>query len=296
MRKANARVSSIAAIFALALLAMPALAQPAEDAPHVVLVAGEEIRYGSEETLGRLGEFLESRLGMRYTLLTTGAREDIPGMEALQDADLAVFAIRRRALSYRHMRILQEYLGAGKPLLAIRTTSHAFDPTGAYDHLPDITDIGDETPGPDDPVAWRTFDQDVLGCNYDGYPRGATAIRMLAEAMDHPIMEGLEGPYVIPDTMYRSAPLADTATTLLMGAAIDGGRDDERLHLDPEADIADEPVAWINDYNGASIFYTSIGGFEAFDACWYQRMLLNAVFWLLETPAPDNIEALLEDF
>ncbi len=261
-----------------------------------MLVAGETEIYESHVTLTRLGEFLEDHLGMTYTLITTDTREDIPGMEQIADADLAVLAIRRRALAYESMLAFQEYLEAGKPILAFRTTSHAFDPTGDYQHLPDITEVDPGELDPGDPVAWRSFDNDVLGCDYDGYPSGATAVRMPAGAMDHPIMEGLEGPYALRETMYRSAPLGETTELLLMGACIDGGLDNPRYHRDQDEEVPDEPLAWTNDYNGAPIFYTSMGGLPAWDADWYQRMMLNALFWLLDEPAPDNLKARLEEF
>ena len=140
------------------LLAAAGMAPHASDPrPHIVLVAAEA-EYDSQNTLRR---FAQDQLAkeFRWTLLAaTGPegtdRDDVPGLDALYDADLLVLSMRRRSLPVIQMDGLERYLRAGKPLVALRTSVVAFqtkrDPQPGY-------------------VVWDQFGQEVLGCNYQGY-------------------------------------------------------------------------------------------------------------------------------
>src|SRR5260370_24604164 len=55
---------------------------------------------------------------------------NIPGMAALDSADLCIMALRFRELPDEQMRHFVDYLNRGKPIIALRTSTHAF----AYDH------------------------------------------------------------------------------------------------------------------------------------------------------------------
>src|SRR5690625_5807338 len=47
-------------------------------------------------------------------------------MENLQSADLAIICLRFRELPDSEMRYFDEFLKAGKPLIGLRTSTHAF--------------------------------------------------------------------------------------------------------------------------------------------------------------------------
>ena len=106
-------------------------------------------------------------------------------------------------------------------------------------------------------------------------------------AVNFPILKGVEGPYQLRETLYINLPLADTTKVLMMGKCVDGVDKDKRYRIESDKDHVDQPVAWINDYNGGRIFYTSMGnGKAAFAAIWFRRMVINSVFWALEKPVP----------
>ena len=69
--------------------------------PRVVFVTGDH-EYSSEETMPIIASELEKRYGMMTTVLKSypdeNAEENIPGLEALSEADLAVFYLRWRRL------------------------------------------------------------------------------------------------------------------------------------------------------------------------------------------------------
>src|SRR5699024_6086122 len=52
---------------------------------------------------------------------------NIPGLEQLQKADLMVLFTRFRELPDEQMRYIQEYIQSGRPIMGMRTATHAFN-------------------------------------------------------------------------------------------------------------------------------------------------------------------------
>ena len=102
---------------------------------HVVLVSGDE-EYRSEEALTQLGKILAKHHGFKCTVLFAINPADgtidplncnnLPGLEALKTADLMIIATRFRDLPDEQMRHIVDYLDAGKPVIGMRTATHAF--------------------------------------------------------------------------------------------------------------------------------------------------------------------------
>lgn len=257
----------------LVVLTLAATAAGGADRPHVVLVVGEDHFYGADQSLPELAQELQRKHGLRCTVLRAASRTNIPGLETLRQADLAIFYIRRRLLPPEQIRYVREYLDAGKPLMAFRTTTHAFQP---FDGDP-----------PKDKVRWDDFDREVLGCRYGGYAAGETRVWAVAEAAQHPVLGDFDGPYQVRETLYRSLPLAESCQVLLMGTSVDGPGDDTRYRKRPGSDEPDQPLAWVNTYkSGSRIFYTSMGHRPTFQQPWFRRLVLRVVFWLLDRKMP----------
>jgi type 1 glutamine amidotransferase len=168
-------------------------------------------------------------------------------LDVLDDADLLVLYARRRTLPAEQVERFRAYLAKGKPLVAIRTSSHAFE-------------------------NWPEFDGEVLGCDYQGHHGndGTTAVRVAPGAEGDPLLRGvsaIEG----RGSLYRSNPLAATAVPLLAGTW---------------RDKPEEPAAWTNAYKGGRVFYTSLGHADDFQSPGFRRLLLNAVLWGLDKPVP----------
>jgi nicotinamidase-related amidase len=253
---------------------------PGDKRSRVVFLAAEG-EYGSNQTLPALAHELTIKYGLSCELLQGLAqrkgpdRNYLPNMQALAHADLVVLFARRRALPETQMQQLRDYLGRKKPLIAIRTSSHAFALRGAQ--------------APEGYAQWPDFDNEVLGCDYNGYPHGETKAYVAPEARSHPVMQGIRGPFQIRETMYRSSPLGPNCQVLMQGQCVSGAGDDRRYHVNPDKPEPPQPVAWINDYHGARIFSTSMGSDQAaFKQDWYRQMLTNAIFWALDRPVPEN--------
>ena len=102
---------------------------------HIVFVSGDE-EYRSEELMPQLAKILAVHHGFKCTVLFAIDRKDgtinpkqldnIPGLEAMKTADLMVIFTRFRDLPDDQMKFIVDYLNSGKPVLGLRTATHAF--------------------------------------------------------------------------------------------------------------------------------------------------------------------------
>ena len=112
------------------LSALSAVSAAAPQKPLVVFVTGDH-EYSGELTLPLIAAELEKNYGMRTKVLKAypdyNGEKDIPGLEALREADLAVFFLRWRQLPQEQLDYIDAYLKSGKPVMGFRTTTHAFN-------------------------------------------------------------------------------------------------------------------------------------------------------------------------
>lgn len=224
--------------------------------PTAVMVMAED-EYETNQTLPR---FAAERLGRNFRVELVFASEtapnDLPGLEVLRSADVALISVRRRILPAGQLELFREHVRAGKPLLGIRTASHAFSPRDSV--------------AVENGVAWPEFDAQVWGGNYSGH-HGADSpatIRAAPESVSHSVMQGIESrEFVSEGSLYKTSPVNASAELLLCG----------RVEGQPE-----EPVAWtMQREDGGRSFYTSLGHKSDFDHPTFVRMLFNSFFWAL---------------
>ena len=218
--------------------------------PTIVLISGE-FEYKSAESLPAFKKFLEAKYPVNCIYLERKGGtnvNDIPGLEALEHADLAVIFIRRMTLPEEQLNRFKKFLDAGKPVVGIRTASHAFE-------------------------NWKEWDHEVLGGNYHmhyGHDL-VPVIRAVPEAVRHPILHGLPAEFVANGGLYKNAPLPKDSTPLLFGTI-------------PDQPV--EPVAWTHSYHGARIFYTSLGHPKDFETEPFKQLVVNAIYWALNQSVP----------
>ncbi len=109
---------------------------------NVVLIAADD-EYRSEELIPQLAKILAVHHGCKCTVLFTinpatgfidpGA-QNIPGLEALDSADLLVIFARFRELPDEQMKHFVDYIESGKPVIGLRTATHAFNYTRHKDN------------------------------------------------------------------------------------------------------------------------------------------------------------------
>ena len=232
----------------VALLSCAAIAAGAESRPaplKVCLVSGSE-EYRSDASLAAFKAFLEANYPARCTLLKAKGFDDLPGLEALDDCDVALFFTRRLTIGGDPLARVRKYAESGRPIVALRTASHGFQ-------------------------NWLEFDGQVLGGHYQNHLGNdvTTRVRLAPEAAGHPVLDGVKGMASL-GSLYRNTPLAADATPLLIGTT-------------PEAT---EPVAWVREHKGGRVFTTSIGAPGDFENASYNRLVANALFWTARRDIP----------
>lgn len=246
-----------------------------EQKPLVVFVTGDH-EYSSEETMPLLARELERNYGMRTIVLKShpdqNAEENIPGLEALRDADLAVFFLRWRRLPEEQLKYIDEYLKSGKPVIGFRTSTHAFN--YPKDHaLHEWNAFGERAFG--SPPGWGGE------ANHTHYGHeSSTDVKVNDIAADHPILTGVDKNFHVRSWLYKVLPTypAKGATWLLMGTAVN-----------PDKPAIPNPVAWTwQSPSGARTFMTTLGHPEDFQVEAVQRLCINAVHWVLGRPVPKD--------
>jgi type 1 glutamine amidotransferase len=242
--------------------------------PHIVFIVGEE-EYLSEQSIPKLAEELQARYRIKSTVLTADPDpfnlSNIPGLEALRTADLAVFYIRFRTLPQEQLQHIEDYLRSGKPVVGFRTSTHGFLFPEGHPLIP-----------------WNDFGIDVLGApwiyHYGGKGHTSSTDVFWAEgAEQHPILQGVDRQFHVRSWLYQVLPdyPPKEAQALLMGKSVGPGRgtEDERQM---------NPVAWTYRHSGGGrIFMTTMGHLEDFRVPAFQRLVHNGIFWSLGREARD---------
>jgi len=225
--------------------------------PRVMLISYDE-EYQSAKTLPQLARELHDRYGCDCTFLMGEKGKGITELDKLATADVLVLFVWRYSLPKQQMAMIRRYLDAGKPLVALRTSCHAFDT---------------RTEVPAGWEAWPRFGHDVLGSNYRGHHRHEILTKVTApdHAAGHAILAGIPwAQWTSAATLYQVSPLDPSTTVLLIGRCEDGV----------------EPIAWTRNYHGGRVFYTSLGCVEDFQTPQFGTLMVNAVHWAMNKPVP----------
>jgi type 1 glutamine amidotransferase len=301
------------------------------DMPRVVLVSGDE-EYRSEEALPQLAKILSTRHGFNCIVLfaqdptnpgmvNPNFVQNIPGLENLKTADLVVIFTRFRALPDEQMQYIDEYLKSGKPVIGMRTSTHAFnfseiDSTSKWKHY------GNYYVGEDE---WNDgFGRLILGekwiAHHGKHRHQSTRGIMAPGAAGHPILNGVStGDIWGPSDVYRvRLPLPPDSKPIVLGQVIN--RAGEYLEDDPlygmrftDSEVAgvevvkgDDgkemtinrndpmmPVAWTKTYQvpggqQGKAFTTTMGAATDLLTEGTRRMIVNSVFWSLDLTVPEE--------
>lgn len=219
----------------------------------VMIIAERE--YRTNESLPPFAlEYLGHDFSVDFVFADPKDRNKLMGIGLVEDADVLLISVRRRALPKEQLAVIKQFVEAGKPVVGIRTASHAFA-------------LRNGSP-PEGRAVWPEFDHDVLGGNYHGHYGGGPKVQIEAnpEATDHPILHGVKlSKLAGHGSLYQTKPLTDSATLLLSGS-IPGQES--------------EPIAWTNrPKTGNRVFYTSLGHIEEFQNAEFQKLLRNAITW-----------------
>ncbi|GIX00206.1 MAG: cytochrome c [Pirellulaceae bacterium] len=254
---------------------------------HIVLIAGDE-EYRSEQTMPMLGKILSQRHGFRCTVLFSlsedgsyidpNNQQGLRGLDALETADLMIIGTRFRQPDANQARYITRYLNAGKPVIGIRTATHAFRGAGSFGGIP-YDDFGLKILG----ETWVRHHgkHKQQGC------RGVVEPGMA----EHPILNAVESVFC-PSDVYGVEHLTDQDVILMRGAVTESLAPDSPIVAGPINDPM-QPFAWLHTYqrpdgSGTGRSFCTTGGAAVdFVDEGMRRMLVNACYFLLDLPVPD---------
>lgn len=280
--------------------------QPSQpNGKHIVLISGDE-EYHSEESLPMLAKILATHHGFKTTVLfsidpTTGNidptyQNNIPGLSKLNSADLVIIATRFRELSDEQMQYIDAYLKAGKPIIGLRTATHAFNfgnkmkdsPYAKYGWSSKV-------------VGWEGgFGKQILGetwvSHHGQHAKEGTRglINGLSESKENPILNGVNDIWV-PSDVYTVRDLTADAEVLVWGQVTKGMTAESAGSWEKEI----MPVAWTKSYSIESgkkgkVFTTTMGSSIDLLNEDLRRLLVNACYWAVDLtdkiPAKNNVE------
>ncbi|MGB8490134.1 MAG: hypothetical protein WCE64_03675 [Bacteroidales bacterium] len=200
---------------------------------------------------------------------------NIENLQILKDADLAVIQVRRRALPSEQMSLIKEYANSGKPIIGLRTASHAFNANQV------VPNSGGGVSAATGKVAefldqWPEFDRDVLGGNYAGH-YGTMKVGIVFSVVpgmeNHPLFKGVSpedftAPVAPLHTLYENRPLRSPNIQVLLLGTVPGK--------------PVEPVLWINHREKGDVIYTSMGHWEDWKIEKFRGIMFNCIDYLLK--------------
>lgn len=263
---------------------------------HIVFLSGDE-EYRSEESLPMLAKILSQRHGFKCSVvfpidknghIDPNNQESISDSTVLDSADVIVMALRFRRWPDVDMQRFVEALKRGVPMIALRTSTHAF--LSPYEEM---NKFGERTLGEE----WVS--------HWGNHKAEATKGIIEPAAKDHPLLRGVNN--VFGDTdVYEAYPPSD-AKILLRGQVLKGMTPDsppasykkKRASDKQEQDVNDPmmPVAWYRELKAPGgpthkILCTTMGSATDFKNEGLRRLVVNGVYWGLglDVPANGNVE------
>lgn len=206
--------------------------------------------YHSEKSLPPFQEWLEKNYNVKCTRIVRKGDDNLPGLEQLDDCDVAFVFFKRMSLKGEQLERFQKYVRSGKPIVAVRTASHAVQ-------------------------TWLAFDPEILGGNYQGHyaKEPVTTIEYTAAGKSHPILKDVDLTSA-PGPLYKNAGHATDIKILLTGS-------------NPGSV---EPLAWTREIKDGRLFYTSLGDPTTFEDPQFRRMLAQAIFWSAKREPATRVE------
>jgi hypothetical protein len=267
----------------------------------IVFLTGDE-EYRSEEGMPELAKILAERHGFKCTVLFSvnpksgeidpNYHSNIPGMEALDHADLVIMQLRFRELPDEQMKHFVDYLERGKPIIALRTSTHAFSYDGkSKSEYKKFSWQSREWPG--------GFGRHVLGetwvSHHGEHKKEATRGVIAPGAKENPILNGVEDIFGTTD-VYTANPPKD-ATILVLGEVLSGMKPtDEPVKGKKNEPM--QPIVWTRLYKNDSgatnkTVTTTMGAATDLTNEGLRRLLVNAAYWCVGLDVPEKADVRL---
>jgi len=204
---------------------------------------GASKEYKAEDSLKAYKKVLESTFKVEVTeTYTKDKSKDAPNFDKVKDADILVVFARRLTLSKDNLKLLKGHLEAGKPVIGIRTASHAFQ-------------------------NYLELDAKYFGGSYKGHGKDMK-VEMAAQNSDDEILKGIK----IQNWQRHDKPYYNDKNAADVKVLLTGKEPGGRVH----------PMAWSREINKQRLFYTSLGLPADFKDERFVKLLNNALGWALK--------------
>jgi len=229
------------------LIATTSTAAPNETPPLKIHMIGFG-EYKPVESLTEFKKYLEKDYRVEITTSFSLDSEQVyklgkglPNLESLKSADVLVLFARRMNLPEEQMAIIRGHWEKGKPIVSMRTASHAFQEADNIIHSA------------------------VLGGVYSGAGDYTTPFKEVVHGGQekHPILQGVEP---ITSKGYYNFKSLDKDSLVLQ-------INDEPARKNKRA------VSWVHTYKDGRMFHTSMGTPEDFKDENFRKLITNAIFW-----------------
>jgi len=270
---------------------------------HIVFVTGDE-EYRSEEGMPMLAKILAVRHGFKCTVLfpinpADGAidpnnQTNIVGLEHLKSADMMVLFTRFREPPDDQMKYFEDFLKSGKPILGIRTSTHAFEiKRNKQSRYLKWDWRSKEWPG--------GFGQQVLGdtwiSHHGNHGKESTRGVINPELKNHPTLRGVDDIWG-PTDVYGIIHLPKDTQILVHGQVLEGMNPSDKPVVGKKNEPM-MPLIWTRNYTGESgktsrIIGATIGAAPDLESEGLRRLLVNACYWGVglenRIPAKSNVD------
>jgi len=196
-----------------------------------------------------------------------------------------ILMTRFRDLPDEQMRHIVRYVEAGRPILGIRTATHAFAiPAGKT-----YAKYSGDFKGMDaKEKEWEGgFGRRILGekwiAHHGHHGKESTRGVIAPDAKGHPIVRGCEDIWTPTDVYAVRLPLPGDSKPLVLGQVLSGMKPtDGRVEGSKNTPMM--PVAWVKTYPGIDgrpgrVFTTTMGSSQDLLSEGFRRLLVNASYW-----------------
>lgn len=260
---------------------------------HIVFMSGDE-EYRSEEGLPMMAKILAERHGFKCTVLFSvdpdgtinpDNGKSLTNPQALDSADAIFMLLRFRNYPDDVMKHFVDAYLAGKPIIALRTSTHAFNIDGKSAYANYSWGSKGEWKG--------GFGKQVLGetwvAHHGGHKSEATRGIIEDANKNDVILKGVKD--IFGDTdVYTAAPPVD-AKVLVRGQVLAGMKPDAKP-VEGKKNDPMQPVVWTRLYKNEAgkenkILCTTMGSSTDLQNEGLRRLLVNGVYWSLGLNVPD---------
>jgi len=264
---------------------------------HLVFLSGDE-EYRSEEAMPMMAQILNKQ-GFKCTVLFSmnpdgtvnpDNQKSLANSQALDSADAIVMSLRFRNWDDASMQRFENALQRGTPIVALRTSTHAFNTAKDGKWAKYAYNAKAST-------GWeKGFGRHVLGetwVNHHGKHK-VEGCRTIVEAANkaNSILNGVDTIFVTTD-VYGANPQPDS--TILLRGEVTKTLDSSSAAVEGKKNSPMQPVAWTRNYKNASdktnkILTTTMGASTDLTAESLRRLVANGVFWGLGLTVPDKVD------